>query len=288
MTFGENNMNWGDVADDDVMLPPTTKSGPDNNGITTITSYTMKDGKRYKVVKRVRAYTKTSRIPKRVALRRANFSTKFGDCANVGPGPEDGITSVSFDLVEMDSPDVKKKDDQEETLGQLLNWAKGRKWRFKDGAEGGEGNAGAGDKEENENRYVAPHMRGTGRAPMEMRESADTRRDDGHTLRVTNISEDTKEADLQELFRPFGRISRIYLAKDRVTMQSRGFAFVTFLHKEDAEAAKGKLDGYGYDHLILKLEWAQPSKPREETTFRSGYGKALPQNTASDLKGAKK
>ena len=41
------------------------------------------------------------------------------------------------------------------------------------------------------------------------------------TLRVSNISEDTKEADLQELFEPFGSIYRIYLAKDKETMQSR-------------------------------------------------------------------
>ena len=29
---------------------------------------------------------------------------------------------------------------------------------------------------------------------------------DQNTIRVTNISEDTTEADLQELFQPFGRI----------------------------------------------------------------------------------
>ena len=41
------------------------------------------------------------------------------------------------------------------------------------------------------------------------------------TIRVTNLSEDTRETDLQELFRPFGNISRIYLAKDKVTGQSK-------------------------------------------------------------------
>lgn len=51
----------------------------------------------------------------------------------------------------------------------------------------------------------------------------------------------------------------MYLAKDPETMQSRGFAFVSFLQKADAEAAMKALQGYGYDHLILKLEWAKPS-----------------------------
>ena len=40
---------------------------------------------------------------------------------------------------------------------------------------------------------------------------------------------------------------------------------------------------YSYDHLILKLEWAKPSAPKdagtEPTQFRSGYGQALAQDT---------
>ena len=45
--------------------------------------------------------------------------------------------------------------------------------------------------------------------------------DDHATIRVTNLSEDTREDDLQELFRPFGGISRIYLAKDKNTGASK-------------------------------------------------------------------
>ena len=45
--------------------------------------------------------------------------------------------------------------------------------------------------------------------------------DEAATIRVTNLPEDTIEADLQELFRPFGSISRIYLAKDKATGQSK-------------------------------------------------------------------
>lgn len=46
------------------------------------------------------------------------------------------------------------------------------------------------------------------------------------TIRVTNLSEDTRESDLQDLFRPFGPISRIYLAKDKITNQSKVFIAV--------------------------------------------------------------
>lgn len=41
------------------------------------------------------------------------------------------------------------------------------------------------------------------------------------TIRVTNLSEDARESDLQELFQPFGQITRIFLAKDKATGQSK-------------------------------------------------------------------
>jgi translation initiation factor 3 subunit G len=43
------------------------------------------------------------------------------------------------------------------------------------------------------------------------------KRDKDATIRVTNLPENTRESDLQELFRLFGPISSIYLAKDKNT-----------------------------------------------------------------------
>ena len=94
-------------------------------------------------------------------------------------------------------------------------------------------------------------------------------------LRVSNLSEDATESDLRELFGHFGGISRVFIAKDRVTRKSRGFGFVTFYTRKDAEVAMEKLHGYGYGYLILQVEWAKPNKNKQ--TYYSGYGKALPQ-----------
>jgi len=110
-------------------------------------------------------------------------------------------------------------------------------------------------------------------------------RDDSNTLRVTNISEDAQERDLQDLFKKFGQVSRVYLAKDRDTGVSRGFAYVSYIRKEDAETAMQMLNGYGYDHLILKVEWAHPQEGEKSNAppggdamrYASGYGKSLPQ-----------
>ena len=54
----------------------------------------------------------------------------------------------------------------------------------------------------------------------------------------------------------------MYLAKDKETLQSRGFAFVSFVSKDDAARAMEALQGYGYGDLILKLEWARPKAPK--------------------------
>lgn len=104
------------------------------------------------------------------------------------------------------------------------------------------------------NTYVPPGMRaGADRSGTDMR-----RRNDENSVRVTNLSEDTREADLHELFRPFGAVSRVYVAIDQKTGMSRGFGFVNFVSKDDAQRAINKLNGYGYDNLILRVEWATP------------------------------
>lgn len=41
----------------------------------------------------------------------------------------------------------------------------------------------------------------------------------------------TLSAVLQDLFRPFGPISRIYVAYDRETREARGFAFINFMFR---------------------------------------------------------
>jgi len=64
---------------------------------------------------------------------------------------------------------------------------------------------------------------------------------------------------LKELFRQFGPITRVHLPKDKWTQASRGFAFINFVYRDDAQNAINKIDGYGYDNLILRVEWAKRS-----------------------------
>ena len=80
--------------------------------------------------------------------------------------------------------------------------------------------------------YVPPSVRNRSAAGGSAPEDTGQRqRRDENSLRVTNLSEDVTEADLQELFRPFGPISRVFLALDRTTGESRGFAFVNYHYR---------------------------------------------------------
>jgi translation initiation factor 3 subunit G len=37
----------------------------------------------------------------------------------------------------------------------------------------------------------------------------------------------------------------------------QGFAFISFHRREDAARAIAGVSGFGYDHLILNVEWAK-------------------------------
>ena len=107
-------------------------------------------------------------------------------------------------------------------------------------------------------KYVPPSMRGAGgvRGPGESMRGPGNR-DDLPTLRVTNISEDTQENDLRELFGGFGKVARVYVGRDRETGAGKGFAFVSFEDKTAAQKAIDKVNGRGYDNLILSVQWSR-------------------------------
>ncbi|KAG8942782.1 translation initiation factor eIF3 subunit g [Tulasnella sp. 408] len=93
-------------------------------------------------------------------------------------------------------------------------------------------------------KYVPPSMRagGAGRGAGESM-NRPANRDDMPTLRVTNVSMETEENDLRDLFSRFGRVHRVYIGRDRDTGIGKGYAFVSFENKADAERAMQKTNG---------------------------------------------
>ena len=89
----------------------------------------------------------------------------------------------------------------------------------------------------------------------------------GSKLYVGNLSFDTTENDLQELFAEAGTVREAALVQDRSTGQSRGFAFVTMSSDEEAQKAISTLHGKNFQGRDLTVNEA---RPRED--FGGGGG----------------
>ncbi len=81
-------------------------------------------------------------------------------------------------------------------------------------------------------------------------------------LYVGNLSFDTTENDLQDLFSPFGPVSEVNLISDRATGRSRGFGFVTMATPEGAQAAITGLAGKNIGGRNLTVNEARPREDR--------------------------
>lgn len=66
---------------------------------------------------------------------------------------------------------------------------------------------------------------------------------DGVNANNLQVSELAEEQDLRDMFERFGRVTRVFLAKDRDTGRAKGFAFISFQERTDAAKACEKMDG---------------------------------------------
>ena len=84
-------------------------------------------------------------------------------------------------------------------------------------------------------------------------------RDQGLAIRITNLSDVVVESDIRELVAAIGvPVARCNVGRDRFTGRCKGYAFVNFYTKEDAETVMNRLNGFPYGNLILKVEIARP------------------------------
>ena len=79
---------------------------------------------------------------------------------------------------------------------------------------------------------------------------------------VGNLSFDTTQDKLQELFEAHGQVDTVNLITDRYSGRPRGFAFVEMMTDEGATAAIGALDGQEVDGRALKVAQAKPRADR--------------------------
>ncbi|ETI27502.1 eukaryotic translation initiation factor 3 subunit G [Cladophialophora carrionii CBS 160.54] len=289
--------DWADdVSDSEQINDPSALPAPvttvDKNGIKTTILYRFNDqGQKVKVTRKTRTTVIKEKLNPVVAERRE--WAKFGLEKGKPKGPQPDTTSVGENILFRPSRDWKNVQAEEAKSGggkaeekSLKEQLRDKKVKcricqgehftarcpFKDtmapaddGAnpvadpmaddeEGGgkaAGGLGAGGSS-----YVPPHLRKGAQGAGE-RMGGKFERDDLATLRVTNVSEMAEEQELRDLFERFGRVTRVFLAKDRDTGRAKGFAFISFVDRSDAARACEKMDGFGYRHLILRVEFAK-------------------------------
>ncbi len=74
---------------------------------------------------------------------------------------------------------------------------------------------------------------------------------------VGNISFNTTDDNLRELFEEYGKVASAKIVFDRYTQRSRGFGFVEMEDDSEAEAAIKALDGQEVDGRNLKVNPAR-------------------------------
>src|SRR3954468_5518260 len=95
----------------------------------------------------------------------------------------------------------------------------------------------------------------------------------GTKLYVGNLSFNTTETDLQDLFAQAGPVQEVTLMQDKFTGKSRGFAFVTMTTEADAQKAITEFNGKTVEGRPLTVNEARPREARPPGGGRGGgYG----------------
>src|SRR5437588_12039832 len=94
----------------------------------------------------------------------------------------------------------------------------------------------------------------------------------GTKLYVGNLSFNTTETDLQDLFAQAGAVQDVMLMQDKFTGKSRGFAFVTMTSEQDAQNAITQLNGKTVEGRALTVNEARPGEAGPPGGGGGGYG----------------
>ena len=95
----------------------------------------------------------------------------------------------------------------------------------------------------------------------------------GTKLYVGNLSFNTTENELQELFTQAGPVQEVTLMQDKFTGKSRGFAFVTMGSEADAQTAITKFNGQTIEGRPLTVNEARPRESRPPGGGGGGGGR---------------
>lgn len=91
-------------------------------------------------------------------------------------------------------------------------------------------------------------------------------------LYVGNLSFNTSESELRDLFAQHGEVASASLVMDRETGRPRGFGFVEFTNDDEARAAIEALNGKNFGGRDLTVNEARPREGGGGGGGRGGWG----------------
>ncbi|AOS44589.1 RNA recognition motif protein [Lacunisphaera limnophila] len=78
---------------------------------------------------------------------------------------------------------------------------------------------------------------------------------------IANLPVTITEAQLQAAFAPFGTIANCFIAMDHATATPKGFAFVTYGTRQEADAAVAAMSGADLNGRALTVSIAREPEP---------------------------
>lgn len=85
-----------------------------------------------------------------------------------------------------------------------------------------------------------------------------------------DLSPEIETETLREAFAPFGEISNCRIVRDPQTMKSKGYAFVSFVKKPEAENAIQAMNGQWIGSRAIRTNWSTRKLPPPRESSKSG------------------
>lgn len=89
---------------------------------------------------------------------------------------------------------------------------------------------------------------------------------------VGNLPWSVDDEKLREMFEKFGEITEATVIKDKFSGRSKGFGFVTFASKENADKAVAEMNEKEMEGRQLKVNEAKPMDPDAPRRPRRDFG----------------
>jgi len=90
---------------------------------------------------------------------------------------------------------------------------------------------------------------------------------------ISNLESGINNSDLNTLFSEYGNVVSANVIMDRLTGQSRGFAFIDMPEDAAAKKAISELNEAEYQGRIIRVSEARPPKDRQEGGYRNNFNR---------------